>query len=99
MARKAPTHRPMQVKAPRHNPRGKVARERQRRRAMHTGSKAWRLLRMQILARDGCACAGCGSYGDQVDHIDGDSHNNAHDNLQTLCINCHSRKTRKEQDA
>lgn len=99
MPRRAPTFAPRAVKAPKHNPRGNEARERQQRRAMHTGSKAWRQLRMQILARDGFTCAACGCYGDQVDHRDGNSHNNDHDNLQTLCINCHSRKTRQEQDA
>lgn len=99
MPRRAPTFRPRGITAPRHNPRGHEARERQQRRAMHTGSKAWRQLRMLILTRDGFSCAACGGYGDQVDHIDGDSHNNYHDNLQTLCCSCHSRKTLKEQQA
>lgn len=65
---------------------------------MHTDSKGWRLLRLQILVRDGFTCRSCGSYGDHVDHVDGDSHNNDHGNLQTLCIVCHGRKTREEQD-
>lgn len=98
MPRSAPTFRPRRTAAPRHNPRGAGERNRQQTRAMHTGSKAWRQLREQILQRDGCTCAGCGCYGDQVDHVDGDSHNNDMRNLQTLCIVCHGRKTREEQD-
>lgn len=98
MPSKAPTFRPNRIKAPRHqaNPQGKPQQNRQHTRAFHTGSKAWRLLREVILMRDGFTCAACKGYGDQVDHIDGDSHNNDHDNLQTLCHVCHSRKTRTE---
>jgi len=33
-----------------------------------------------------------------VDHIDGDHKNNAPENLQTLCANCHRLKTYLEQD-
>ena len=32
-----------------------------------------------------------------VDHIDGNSHNNDMANLQTLCIEGHSRKTQAEK--
>ena len=32
-----------------------------------------------------------------IDHIDGNSHNNAMTNLQTLCIEGHSRKTQAEK--
>lgn len=98
MPRSAPTHKPQRAAVPRHNAQGTGPRERQQRRAMHTGSKAWRQLREQILQRDACTCAACGGYGDQVDHVDGDSHNNDMRNLQTLCIVCHGRKTREEQD-
>lgn len=34
----------------------------------------------------------------QVDHIDGNPHNNAIENLQTLCANCHTYKTHINQD-
>lgn len=43
-------------------------------------------------------CAGCGNAGEwcgqslrlEVDHIDGDFHNNEPENLRFLCPNCHS---------
>jgi 5-methylcytosine-specific restriction endonuclease McrA len=92
-------HRAAKVTAKKHNPRGQGATERQRTRAMHTGSKAWRLMRLSVLQRDGYTCAVCGRYGDQVDHIDGDSHNNDADNLQTLCLRDHSAKTMREINA
>lgn len=34
----------------------------------------------------------------QVDHIDGNPHNNCKSNLQTLCANCHAYKTHINQD-
>lgn len=86
-----PTHR---ARAP-----GKVhgqIHNRQARRALHTDSKAWKAIRRRILARDLYLCRRCGKYGDQVDHVDGDSHNNDEGNLQTLCRHCHSRKTAAE---
>jgi 5-methylcytosine-specific restriction endonuclease McrA len=98
MPRKAPTHRLVRSAAKLHNPRGHGPKDRQQRRAMHTGSKGWRMLRLVILQRDGFTCAACKHYGDQVDHIDNDSHNNDAGNLQTLCAVCHSSKTRAEQD-
>ena len=33
-----------------------------------------------------------------LDHIDGDRYNNSHNNLQTLCKNCHASKTYKNGD-
>ena len=74
-------------------------RNRQRSRGLHTGSKRWRAIRREALARDLYQCRGCGKYGNEVDHIDGDSHNNDPENLQTLCKPCHARKTRTEQNA
>lgn len=96
MPRKAPTHNPSKPRTPKHNPRGKDATNRQRRRAMHTGSKGWKLQRARVLARDEYTCQHCGQFGDQVDH----KHDNAHevttdDELQTLCLRCHSAKTMK----
>ena len=52
MPHRAPIHRPHQTRAPKHNPRGKDATNRQRRRAMHTDSKAWRLIRESVLLRE-----------------------------------------------
>ena len=64
---------------------------------MHTGSKGWKLQRARVLARDEYLCRHCGAFGDQVDHI----HDNAHevvddDQLQTLCLPCHSAKTMRQ---
>lgn len=88
-----PIHRPYkQGKAPRHL----VVNNRQQTRAMHTGSKGWRLLRNKVLCRDSFTCADCGRFGDEVDHEDGNSHNNDPANLKTRCKVCHSRKTRRE---
>ena len=94
-------HTSARTGAKRHNPRGQGPTERQKRRAMHTGSKAWRQIREQVLIRDNYTCAECGRYGDQVDHIDGDSHNNPADgsNWQTLCLRDHSAKTMRESNA
>ena len=70
--------------------------ERQASRALHTGSKAWRILRRRILVRDRYTCADCGLFGDQVDHINGDSHDNSESNLACRCASCHSAKTARE---
>ena len=86
-----PTHKRKRI--------GKVHGEitnRQATRALNTGSKTWRAIRRQILVRDLYMCADCGRFGDQVDHIDGDSHNNDPANLACRCASCHSRKTASE---
>ena len=67
--------------------------DRQATRLHHTGSKPWGWIRRQALARDLYTCASCGSYGNEVDHIDSNSWNNEPENLQTLCKPCHARKT------
>lgn len=75
--------------------------DRQQTRELHTGSSGWRRLREAVLMRDGFRCNACGRLvaGRQahVDHIDGNSHNNDLGNLQTLCIEGHSRKTQAEK--
>lgn len=49
------------------------------------------------------SCNSCGfvaahSCQLDIDHIDGDRTNNSHENLQTLCSNCHRLKTQTEKD-
>lgn len=49
-------------------------------------------------------CAACGFVAKDrcqmdIDHIDGNRENNADENLQTLCANCHRLKTKMEKDA
>lgn len=93
MPTKAPTHKPRPVKAKTHG-----RQDRQQRRALHTGSRTWRLQRERVLVRDLYTCKHCGRYGDQVDHIHGDADRHVDDEaLQTLCLPCHSRKTATEQ--
>jgi len=74
---------------------------RQETRALHTGSKAWQSLRQAVLLRDSNQCQRCGRLvvgrNAHVDHVDGNSHNNALTNLQLLCIEGHSRKTQAEK--
>lgn len=73
------------------------AKARQDRRALATSSAAWRGIREQVLRAEPL-CRSCRQKGvlrsaTVADHIDGDSHNNAADNLQPLCASCHSRFT------
>jgi 5-methylcytosine-specific restriction enzyme A len=64
-------------------------------------SKRWKGLRYQAKRRDGWQCVQCGAKGRlEVDHIKPVRTNPelAYDlnNLQTLCVSCHTRKTRIE---
>lgn len=92
---KPTTHRPSRPTTPVHR-LGQA--NRQARRALNTNSVAWKAIRARILVRDRytCQAAGCYQAGNQVDHKDGDSSNNADDNLQCLCHSCHSAKTARE---
>ena len=76
------------------NPRG--ATNRQKGRGLNTGSRPWRNLRDVVLRRDLYTCKHCGRYGNNVDHINNDSHDNRIENLQVLCWSCHSVKTGQE---
>lgn len=80
---------------------------RQATRALNTNSKAWKYRREQALRRDMYKCRGfplgqhadgCNGFATEVDHIDGNSSNDAADgsNYQSLSKQCHSRKTMKE---
>ena len=54
------------------------------------GTRAWRRLRAQVLARDGRRCVVCGAAeGLEIHHVDGDPRNNAPGNLKTVCRACH----------
>lgn len=64
-------------------------------------TKRWKVLRQEILERDGWKCRSCGARGRlEVDHLKPVRHapDLAFDksNLQTLCQPCHTRKTRIE---
>jgi 5-methylcytosine-specific restriction endonuclease McrA len=62
----------------------------------------WRDLSLQIRTKIG-HCEECGFLPEdlgqlEVDHIDGNRHNNDLPNLQVLCCNCHRLKTIRNKD-
>lgn len=61
----------------------------------------WRRLRQMYLAAnplcEECLRAGRITPATQVHHKDGNPNNSAWSNLESLCLECHSRKTAKEQ--
>jgi 5-methylcytosine-specific restriction endonuclease McrA len=63
--------------------------------------RQWRKVRAQQLAREPlcreCSNEGHVTAGAEVDHIDGNSHNNDPSNLRTLCKSHHSRRTLRDQ--
>ena len=66
-----------------------------------TSTKRWKVLRMEIIERDGFCCKHCGCGGRlEVDHIKSVRSNPAlsysPSNLQALCPSCHTKKTRIE---
>ena len=53
----------------------------------------WAKIRKQVKTRDKWRCVICGGRDRlEVDHL-GDPHDHRPDNLQTLCHDCHQRKT------
>lgn len=68
--------------------------------SIHSDALKKRLIREGIFVD---VCARCGStewFGESVtelDHINGDHHDNRLENLQLLCSNCHTLKTRKDR--
>lgn len=66
-----------------------------------TRTARWKILRMEILERDGFRCKACGCGGRlEVDHVKPvRSHPElaySPGNLQALCPSCHTKKTRIE---
>lgn len=65
-------------------------------------SRAWREARWQALRRDHFQCVQCGDIAEEVDHIIELTPENIDDphialslgNLQSLCHDCHTRKTK-----
>jgi 5-methylcytosine-specific restriction endonuclease McrA len=49
-------------------------------------------IRNKIIGRDNGCCRKCGKFGNEIDHINGDSDDL--DNLQLLCHDCHLLKTK-----
>ena len=70
------------------------------RRAIPTSSSRWRKIRAAVLRAEPL-CRSCGALAEEVDHLvplseGGDELSGA--NLQPLCTDCHSRKTRAEAE-
>ena len=67
------------------------------RRVLPLNSYAWQKLRATVLEGEPlcrhCAARGLTVPSTDADHIDGDPSNNALENLQGLCHECHSTKT------
>jgi 5-methylcytosine-specific restriction endonuclease McrA len=51
------------------------------------------IVRKQVIEWDRGLCRKCGADGSEIDHVDGNG--NSLDNLQLLCRECHSQKTRE----
>lgn len=70
-------------------------------RTVSLKSAAWQKLRAQVLAEEPLCRACMDDYGivtpaTDVDHINNDGDDNRRENLQSLCHECHSTKTRAE---
>ena len=61
-------------------------------------TRAWRELRLKILARDANTCAYCGAEAKHVDHIIPVAHGGTDDeeNLTAACARCNLAKKEKE---
>ncbi|MGK2927932.1 MAG: HNH endonuclease signature motif containing protein [Lysobacterales bacterium] len=90
-------HRPKWMDQAKRRADNERAKRNQRKRCYSTGHPTWRKLRAYVLAREPL-CRECRKEGRTtpatvVDHIDGDSFNNATTNLQPLCAKHHGRLT------
>lgn len=95
----APSHKPVAPKAKTHKS-SQERDHRQGKRLYATNHPVWRAIRMEQLSHEPL-CRMCTEQGKvtpatDVDHIDGDSHNNRPSNLQSLCRPHHSSKTVRE---
>ena len=69
-------------------------------------SKAWKLMRTQILRRDNYECHDCGGHATEVHHMVELTPENIHDEnialnpalLMSLCGECHKHRTNKIAD-
>lgn len=66
--------------------------------AKRLSSEDWQIVRCAVLDRDNYRCKKCGRPGREVDHIKPKKLGGTDDlsNLQTLCSNCHTKKTKKD---
>jgi len=75
---------------------------RQDKRALHTGSKAWRSIRAAVLAEQPlcamCEVQGLVTAATQVDHLNNDPQDDRRENLAGTCASCHSIKTGQERN-
>ena len=65
----------------------------------YMSKKVWERVRLRVLDLASWRCAGCGHYGNEVDHIQPLTKGGAtYDpgNLQVLCSECHRTKTSTE---
>ena len=95
----APRHKPIKPNAKQHQ-NAQERDHRQGKRLYATNHRVWRAIRAEQLGHDPlcCVCMAKGyvTAANEVDHIDGDSFNNAPSNLQSLCKPHHSAKTVRE---
>lgn len=68
-------------------------------------SQAWQAIRLRALMRDGYTCRVCGARATEIDHIIELTPENISNqdislnlaNLQSLCHDCHTRKTKADK--
>ena len=67
----------------------------------HVGNTKWAKIRKQVLDAENWKCRLCGTYANEVDHIEpiykGGSEYET-ENLQAICRGCHIQKTKQERN-